>query len=291
MDIGRLGVWTWTDGLPTGQVEAFARQVEGWGYSALWIPEAMGREPFALSGWLLGHTQQLIIATGIANIYARDPIATAQGQRTLAELSGGRFLLGIGVSHKPMVESVRGHDASKPLTYMRTYLDHMANAPWMAPSAAEEPPTVIAALHPKMLKLSAERTQGAHPYLVPPEHTAWAREQMGPDAWLCPEQKVILQTDATKAREVAREALGMYLTLPNYRRSLQRFGMTDDDLADGGSDKLVDAVVAWGDEDAIRERIKAHHDAGADHVCIQALHPDGLPIPDERILAALAPNG
>lgn len=289
MDIGRLGVWTWTDGLPTGQVERFAQQVEAWGYSALWIPEAVGREPFALSGWLLAQTRSLILATGIANIYARDPIATAQGQKTLAELSGGRFLLGLGVSHKPMVESVRGHDASKPLTYMRSYLDMMEAAPWMAVPVPEEPPTVIAALHPKMLKLSAERTRGAHPYLVPPEHTAWARELMGPDAWLCPEQKVLLQTDAGKAREVARGALAMYLNLPNYRRSIKRFGFTDEDLDRGGSDRVIDALVAWGDERAIAARIQAHHDAGADHVCIQALHPEGLPLPDERILAALAP--
>lgn len=290
MNIGTLGVWTWTDGTPTGQIEAFAQQVEAWGYSALWIPEAVGREPFALSGWLLAHTERLIVATGIANVYARDPIATAQGQKTLAELSGGRFLLGLGVSHKPMVESVRGHDASKPLTFMRTYLDAMAAAPWMSVPMPEEPPTVIAALHPKMLALAAERTQGAHPYLVPPEHTAWAREVMGPDAWLCVEQKVLLESDAGKAREVARGALAMYLTLPNYRRSILRFDFTEADLADGGSDKLVDALVVWGDEQAIRDRVQAHHDAGANHVCIQPLHPEGLPIPDQRILAALSPG-
>ncbi len=290
MDIGRLGVWTWMDGLPGAASLAFARKVEAWGYGALWIPEAMGREPFALAGWLLAHTDTLIIATGIANIYARDPIATAQGQRTLAELSGGRFLLGLGVSHKPMVEMVRGHDASKPLSFMRMYLDKMAEAPYMAAQLAEPPPTVIGALHPKMLQLSAERTQGAHPYLVPPEHTAWAREVMGPDAWLCVEQKVLLETDAAKARGVARQAIEMYLGLPNYRRSLQRFGFTDEDLADGGTDKLVDAVVAWGDADAIAARVQAHHDAGASHVCIQPLHPDGVPLPDERVLEALAPG-
>ena len=291
MELGRLGVWMWTDGLPPGQVEEAAQTSAGLGYGTQWIPEAVGREPFALAGWLLAHTKTLNIATGIANIYARDPIATSQGQKTLAELSGGRFLLGLGVSHAPMVKKVRGHDPAKPLTYMRNYLDLMDNAPWMAVPTPEDMPVVLGALHPKMLKLAAERTQGAHPYLVPPEHTAWAREIVGPDAWLCVEHKVLLQTDAAQAREVARGGLGLYLGLPNYRRSLQRFGMEDDDFANGGSDKLVDSVVAWGDEAAIAARIKEHHDAGADHVCIQPLHPDGLPIPDWRIIEALAPGG
>jgi probable F420-dependent oxidoreductase len=173
---------------------------------------------------------------------------------------------------------------------MRTYLEKMASAPYTAPAAAEPPPTVIGALHPRMLELAAAQTRGAHPYLVPPEHTAFARETMGPDAWICTEQKVLLQTDAAKARAIARQALGMYLALPNYRRSLQRFGFGDTDLDGGGSDRLVDAVVAWGDERAIATRIKAHHDAGANHVCIQPLHPDGAPLPDMRVLEAMAPG-
>lgn len=290
MDIGRLGVWTWTDGLPAAEVAALAQQVESLGYGALWIPEAVGREPFALAGWLLARTTTLTVATGIANVYARDPIATAQGQKTLAELSGGRFLLGLGVSHKPMVQNVRGHDASKPLTYMRQYLDHMEAAPWMAVPPPDDLPIVLAALHPKMLRLAAERTRGVHPYLVPPEQTAWTREQIGAGPWICTEQKVLLHTDASRAREVARGALAMYLTLPNYRRSLARFGFTDADMDHGGSDRLVDALVVWGDERAIAARIQAHHDAGADHVCIQPLHPDGLPIPDTRAIEALAPG-
>ncbi len=141
-----------------------------------------------------------------------------------------------------------------------------------------------------MLALSAEKTKGAHPYLMPPEHTAFARECMGKTAWLCPEQKVLLETDADKARSVARRALAMYLALPNYRRALERFGMRSEDFENGGSDRLVDQCVAWGDEASIERRIRAHHDAGADHVCIQPLHPDGQPLPDWRILEAMAPG-
>ncbi len=289
MDIGKLGAWFFCDAMPAAEAAEFAVKVEQWGYSTLWIPEAMGREAFSASSWLLANTKALNIATGIANVYARDAVTMAAGQKTLAEQSGGRFLLGIGVSHRPLVEGVRGHSYDKPLTFMRDYLAKMQSAPFSAVAPQEQPPIVIGALHPKMLKLSAELTQGAHPYLVPPEHTAFAREQMGQDAWLCTEQKVILETDPAIARAAARSALAMYLALPNYRKNLKRFGMSDEDLDNGGSDKVIDAVVAWGDEKAIAERIKAHHDAGADHVCIQPLRPDGLPQPDFRILEAMAP--
>jgi probable F420-dependent oxidoreductase len=289
MQLDRLGVWSFLDAMTAGQAAEYARRVEELGYSALWIPEALGREAFASAAALLAATQDLIVATGIANIYARDPITMAAGQKTLAEQSGGRFLLGIGVSHKLLVEGVRGHDASKPLTAMRAYLDGMAAAAYTAMPPAAPPPVVIGALHPRMLELAAERTAGAHPYLVPPEHTAFARETMGKDAWLCVEQKVLLETDTAKARRVARGAISMYLGLPNYRRCLERCGFGSADLDNGGSDRLVDAVVAWGDEGAIRARIEAHLDAGASHVCIQPVHPEGLPLPDERVLEVLAP--
>ena len=172
---------------------------------------------------------------------------------------------------------------------MRDYLDAMEKAPYTAVPPTEGCPIVIGALHPRMMKLAAEKTAGIHPYLVPPEHTAFARETVGPSAWICTEQKVLLETDAAKARGVARNVIAMYLDLPNYRKSLERFGFTDDDFANMGSDRLVDAVVAWGDEKAIAARIQAHHDAGADHVCIQPLHPLGLPTPDWRVLEAFAP--
>lgn len=290
MEIGRLGVWFFLDSSTAREAAEFAQRIETLGYPTLWIPEAIGREVLSSAAWLLAKTSRLNVATGIANIYARDAVAMASGQKTLAEQSGGRFLLGIGVSHRPFVEAVRGHSYEKPLSLMRSYLERMAVAPYSAPAPAESPPTVIGALHPGMLKLAAERTRGAHPYLMPPEHTRFARETMGPGAWLCPEQKVLLERDPTKAHERGRAALGIYLTLPNYLRSLRRFGFTDADFAAGGSDRLVDAVVAWGDEKAIANRIKQHHDAGADHVCIQPLHPEGLPRPDMRILEALAPG-
>src|SRR5262249_17849353 len=164
MQLGRLGVWTWLDALPAAEAAAFAQRVESWGYSALWIPEAVGREPFALVGFLAAHTRRLVLATGIANIYARDALATRSGQLTLAELSGGRFLLGLGVSHAPLVKGVRGHDYQGPIGTMRAYLEAMQRAPYAGPKPAEAPPLVLAALRRRMLELSAELAQGAHPY-------------------------------------------------------------------------------------------------------------------------------
>jgi probable F420-dependent oxidoreductase len=287
--LGRLGVWSWLDALPAEDAAAFARQVEAWGYSALWIPEAIGREPFSLLGFLAAATKRLVLATGIANIYARDPLATRAAQLTLSELSEGRFLLGLGVSHQPMVQGVRGHAYGKPVATMRAYLDAMERAPYVGPQPPEPPPLVLAALRRRMLELAAERTRGAHPYLVPPEHTARAREILGDSAWLCPEQMVLLETDASNARRVARQNIRIYLGLPNYQANLRWLGYSDADFQDGGSDRLVDAIVAWGDEKAIAARVRAHHDAGADHVCIQPFRPDGSPGPDPRVLEALAP--
>ncbi len=290
MDIGRLGVWTWVDGLdPDGAVE-LARKLEGWGYSALWIPEAVGREPFSTLGYLAARTERLILATGIANLYARDPMTMRATQQTLGELSGGRFVLGLGVSHAPLVTGARGHVYEKPLTKMREYLDAMAAAPYQGPEPPEPTPIVLAALRQNMLRLAAEKAQGAHPYLVPPEHTARAREIMGPDAWICTEQKLLLETRPSAARETARKALAFYLTLPNYQNNLKWLGFDDRDLADGGSDRLVDALVAWGDEKALAERVQAHRDAGATHVCIQPLRADGGQGADLRVLEALAPG-
>ncbi|MFN2377232.1 MAG: TIGR03620 family F420-dependent LLM class oxidoreductase [Candidatus Binatia bacterium] len=289
MDIGKLGVWSFLDAVPAAGVLLAARKIEELGYGALWIPEAVGREAFASSASLLAATSKMVIATGIANIYARDATTMAAGRNTLAEQSGGRFLLGIGVSHRPLVSGIRGHDWSRPYSFMRDYLAAMERAPYSAVPPTEAAPTLIGALHPRMLALAAEKTLGAHPYLVPPEHTAFAREIMGPSAWICTEQKVLLLEDPVQARGVARQAIALYLGLPNYRRNLERFGYGDEDFAAGGSDRLVDAVVAWGSEDAIAARIKAHHDAGADHVCIQPLHPLGMPSPDWNVLETFAP--
>ncbi len=289
MQLGRLGVWSWMDMFSAADAAAFAARVEGWGYSALWIPEAVGRDPLALHAHLAGATSELILATGIANIYARDPMTMRAGRDTLAELSGGRFLLGLGVSHAPMVNGMRGHEYGKPVATMRAYLEAMEQAIYLGPEPPEPPPVVLAALRPKMLGLATERVQGAHPYNVTPKHTARAREILGKDAWLCPEQKVMLETDASKARSVARQNFGPYVTLPNYQNNLKWLGFEDADFQDGGSDRLLDALFAWGDERAIRERIQAHWDAGADHVCIQTIRPDGEQGPDTDLLELLAP--
>jgi probable F420-dependent oxidoreductase len=290
MQLGRLGVWTFLDGMRAPDALAFTKRVEAWGYSALWLPEAVSREPFALLGYLASGTSQLTLATGIANIYARDAVTMHHGHKTLSEMTDGRFILGIGVSHGHLVAGVRGHDYSpKPVTTMRNYLEAMEKALYVAPSAEQDGPILLAALRKNMLRLAGERAQGAHPYFVPPEHTARAREILGPDPLLCPEQKVLLCTDPSKARAAARSAMKIYMGLPNYQNALKWLGFEDSDFAGEGSDRLVDAIVAWGDEDAIRERIQQHWDAGANHVCIQPVHPEGLPLPHEELLALLAP--
>jgi probable F420-dependent oxidoreductase len=288
MNLGRVGVWTFQLELqPAAKAQEAAAEIEELGYGALWIPEALGREAFTHAALLLAGTRRIPVATGIANIWGRDPMAMAAAQKTLAEAYPDRFLLGIGVSHAPMV-GMRGHDYTRPLTAMRAYLDAMDGATFLAVPPSIEPERVIGALAPKMLALAAERTRGAHPYFVPPEHTRRAREIMGPKALLAPEQAAVLERDAATARTIARSHMGIYLGLPNYLNNLRRLGFGDDDFKDGGSDRLVDAIVAWGDVDAVAQRVRAHHDAGADHVCVQVLGPDprALPLADWRRLAA-----
>lgn len=291
MELGRLGVWAQFDPLGAAEGLAFARRVESWGYPVLWMPEAVGRNVLVHSAFLLAGTSRLAVAPGIANIYARDAMAMAAAQRGLNEQSNGRFLLGLGVSHRPMVDTLRGHDYGKPVATMRAYLEAMRAAPYRAPLPAAPPRTVIAALGPRMLALSAELADGAHPYNTTAEHTAEARHIIGPGKLLCPEQMVLLETDPSRARRAAREALARYMQLENYVNNWKRLGFGEDDLAGGGSDRLVDAMVAWGDETVIRRRIQEHWDAGADHVCIQPLPPEGSRQPlDERILELLAPT-
>jgi probable F420-dependent oxidoreductase len=293
MQLGKLGVWAFTDGLSADEAVTLAGRIERWGYSTFWIPEAFGRNPFPFAAWLLARTQKLVVATGIANIYARDALAMRAAQLTLAEQSNGRFLLGLGVSHERMVQEVRGHSYDpKPVSRMRAYLQQMAQVQYRAPAPAQPPPTVLAALGPKMLELSARLADGAHPYNVTPEHTAQARRILGPGKWLCTEQKVLLERDAGKARRIARAAIGFYLSAPNYMNNLRRLGFEDADFGSNGSDRLVDALVAWGDIDAIRARIREHWDAGADQVCVQALNPDPTQARrvDEELLEQLAPS-
>ncbi|MBW2289985.1 MAG: TIGR03620 family F420-dependent LLM class oxidoreductase [Deltaproteobacteria bacterium] len=291
MELGRLGVWTWLDDMSGPEAAKFAQRLEQLGYSALWVPEAVGRDPFSMLGYLAAQTERLILATGIANIYARDPMLMNAIHNTIGDLAPGRFILGIGVSHGHLVTGVRGHEYGKPLSTMRNYLESMQNALFMARKPGEAAPILLAALRPRMLELSASAAQGAHPYFVPPEHTARAREILGAGPMLCPEQMVLLETDASEARAIARKNMEIYAGLPNYRNNLKWLGFEDSDFENGCSDRLVDAIVVWGDEKAIAKRIQEHWDAGADHVCIQPLRPDGKPGADLRVLEALAPNG
>ena len=208
MDLGTKGVFWFTDTLSPTQLIVLAQRTEELGYAALWYPEVMAYEAFSLGSFLLGYTEKLIIASGIANIYARDAAATKQGQHTLTKLYGGRFLLGLGVSHVPLVEDARGHKYRPPIAAMRAYLDSMEKAVAIAPSLKERPPIVLAALGPQMMALAGRRTDGAFPYNVTPEHTARARTILGPDKWLCVEQKVLMVSDPEKARDIARQVMG-----------------------------------------------------------------------------------
>jgi probable F420-dependent oxidoreductase len=292
VDIGRVGVWQGVlDQQPSNRVRELVAEIEAMGWPCLWVPEAAGRDAFVSSSVILGATTRLKVATGIAQIHARDPMAMANAQRTIFEAFDGRFLLGIGVSHAPLIEQVRKQDYVKPFSFMRDYLAAMSEAPFSAVGPATPPPLVLAALGPRMLELAAQAASGAHPYFVPPEHTALARQIMGPDALLAPEQMVLLETDPAKARELARKVMKLYLRLPNYTNNLRRLGYSEEDL-EGPSDRLVDAIVAWGDEDTIAARVKAHHDAGADHVCVQHLVAKAGEVPLEawkRLSAALLP--
>jgi probable F420-dependent oxidoreductase len=291
MKLGKLGVWVAMDAMTAKAAAEFAKRVEGWGYAALWLPESRGRNALVQSAWLLANTERLIVATGIANIYGRDAMAMANGQKALAELSGGRFLLGLGVSHRPMVEGLRGHAYGKPVATMRAYLEAMRGAPYQAPPPVEAPPVVLAALGPKMLALSAEMADGAHPYNTGSAHTKEARAILGPGKLLCPEVWVLRERDPDKARRAGRAALSRYMQLENYLNGWRRQGFGEEDLAGGGSDRLIDAMVAWGDEGAIRARIEEHWAAGADHVCIQPISAQGSQGPiDEHLLARLAPG-
>lgn len=282
MNIGRIGIWAFLDTLPARDTQAAAREIQDLGFGALWIPEALGREAFTHAALLLAGTSSLVVATGIANVWARDAMAMAAAQRTLCEAYPDRFLLGMGVSHQPLVGGMRGHDYRKPLSYMRAYLDAMDAAVFVAAPPASPPRRVLAALHPKMLELARERSWGSHPYFVTPEHTARARAALGSDRLLAPEQAVLLETDAAKARAIARQHMAIYLGLPNYRRNVLSLGFQASDLDEGGSDRLVDAIVAWGDIETIRERVRAHHAAGADHVCLQALTADLREVPRDQ---------
>jgi probable F420-dependent oxidoreductase len=284
--LGRVGVWsTGVVNAPAAELRESLAEYEALGFPAIWFGEAFSRESLSTAALTLSWTENLVVATGITNLYARDAAAANAGMKTLGEAFPGRFVLGLGVSHHIPV-GMRGQAYGPPLTTMRAYLDALEEATYMGPEPAEPVPLVLAALGPKMLDLARDRTDGAHPYFVPPEHTAQARERLGPGKLLAPEQAVILTDDADRARDLAREHCAFYMTAPNYRNSMLRLGFEERDLEEGGSDRLRDAIVAWGDEDAIRARVQAHLDAGADHVCIQTLPSGEL---DLEALRRLAP--
>ncbi len=316
MDIKQRGIFIFTEGTRANELGEMVQRLDALGYGAVWYPEAVGREPFSTAAFILSKTQNLSVATGIMNIYWRDPVVTAMGQQTLTELSGGRFVLGLGVSHRPFVEG-RGLEYAKPLAAMRNYVTQLReahggvsilrnavvegfeDAPTLIGSANEPNaitaevgtmPVILAALGPKMTALAGEISQGSHPYNTTPAHTAQSREILGPDPWLCPMLRVCLTTDADKARTIGRQVLGIYMDLPNYRNSWKREGFTDDDLSNGGSDRFIDAIMTWGDEKALEARVQEHLDAGASHVCIQPINPDNPSLPCMRAIEALAPH-
>ena len=289
MDLSTIGVFSFLDGLSGAQLGPFARKVERLGYSALWFAEGLGRESFSLASYLLSQTERLVVATGIAVVFKREPVATAGAAKTLGELFEDRFILGLGVSNKEG-NARRGITYDQPYSFMREYLAKLKATMYAAPAPKQEPPIVLAALLPKMLQLAATETHGTHTYFVPPQQTAVVRAAIGPHKWICAEQAVMLEPDPAKARAAARAYMAFYLQIPHYRNSLRAVGFDEADFANGGSDRLVDAIVAWGTEDTLRARIAAHRQAGATHICILPLSPNGGMLPDERTLEALAPR-
>lgn len=284
MKLGRLGVWYSTDKLNGGQLADLTGIVEKNGYSALWYPESRGYESIALASHLLSKSDKLVIGSSIANIYARDAFTSRRAMVTLNDFHGGRFILGLGVSHIPMVEGLRGHRYDKPVATMRAYLEALhKDLP-----ADTEAPVVVAALGPKMLELSAQKSMGAVPYNVTPKHTAQAAKILGPNKILAVEQKVTIETDPAKARALGRKELSRYMVLPNYRNNWLREGFSEADLADGGSDRFIDAMCLWGDAATVRKGLRAHFDAGATHVCLQPVHADGDFAARDRIIETLA---
>ena len=287
MNLGRIGLWTADFDLqPMSKAQEAIAQVEEMGYGAVWVPEAVIREPFASTALLLSATKKLVLGTGIASLHARTAQTMQAGWKTLTEAFPDRFLLGIGVSHAPMVQGVHKGNYDKPYSTMVEYLDAMDKGIFFGAAPTTAPQRVLAALGPKMLKLAAERGAGAHPYFTPVEHTAFARETMGANALLAPELAVVLETDVAKAREIARKYMTTYTRLPNYTNNLKRFGFTEDEITKQ-EDRLVDAIVAWGSMDTVVAAVKGHLDAGADHVCIQVLtdKPGTLPMREWQELA------
>ena len=280
------GTGIWSSALRHGdpaEIAVAATELESLGYSSLWIPD-VGGDVFGAVRNLLGATSTTTVATGILNLWMHTAEETAEQHAALTAEHGRRFLVGIGVSHAPLIDrTIEAGAYQQPLAQTRAFLDALDAAP--IPLAAED--RALAALGPRMLALAAARTAGVHPYLVTPEHTSVARQAVGPDALVATEQGVVMDSDPERARATARANLVRYFALSNYTNNWKRLGFTDDDIADGGSDRLIDALVVWGDEATIAKRIQEHRDAGANHVCIQVLtdSPRSLPLEQWRALA------
>ena len=269
MDLAGVGLWSGElrYGDPKEAADA-ASELDELGYSALWIPDVSG-DIFTPLNNLLGATRRAVIATGILNLWMTEPADTAAGYAASVAEYGDRLMLGLGVSHQLLIDGAKEAGTyQKPLAKVRGYLDELDALPNQGVPVGSR---MLAALGPKMLELAATRTRGTHPYLITPEFTAHARELIGSGPLIAAEQGAVLETDPEKARAVARQGLAGYLLLPNYTNNFLRHGFNESDLADGGSDRLIDSLFAWGDEEAIKARVQQHFDAGANHVCVQVL--------------------
>lgn len=270
MKLGRLGVWNPNDRLTPAELVRLLHTAEDLGYCALWYPEAVGYEAFSSASFMLAHSKSLSIGSSIASTYARDAFTARRGLIGMNQMYDNRFILGLGVSHAPMVEA-RGHGYAKPVPAMREYLDRLQQD---QPGAAQWP-VMLAALGPVMTRLAFERTLGALPVNTTPEHTRRSAQFMLPGKHLAVAQKFLIETDAARARAIGRAELAMYLAMPNYVNHWLRLGFAPAELQNGGSDRLVDAMVNWGTVDDVKRQIRAHFEAGATHVCIRPVHPNG----------------
>jgi probable F420-dependent oxidoreductase len=288
MEIGKIGAWVNTNALDSNELKKLVRGLERMSYGTLWYPESTAYDSLALGGFLLSNSERLAVASGIANIYARDAFTAMAGHNTLNSLYNGRFIMGLGVSHDVLVTGRRGHAYGKPVKTMRRYLENMYSAD--LDIQASERQVVVAALGPKMLELSKTLADGALPYCGTPEHTRIAKSILGSNRALCVEQKICLTGDPVTARTVASENMARYLSLTNYRANWLRLGFSEGDLQGGGNHRFLDKMVLWGSEESIRQGLQAHFDAGATHVAIQPLSPDGGPRPDWKALEAFSPT-
>jgi probable F420-dependent oxidoreductase len=289
VQLSKLGILGLLDETAGTEARDLARKIERLGYGALWFPQESGREAFSFASYLLSQTDRLVVGTGVAMAFAYEPFAVAGATKTLGELFGDRFILGLGVSNK-VYNARRGFGYERPVAFMRDYLAKMKDAPYEAPKAPHSAPIVIAAMMPKMLQLAASETNGTLTYLTTTEQVARYRAAVGEHPWICAVQVVILESDAATARRRAREYLHPYLDIGHYPERWSGFGFVETDFTNGGSDRLVDAIVAWGDEGRIRQRIADQFEAGATHVCMIPLNPHGGRRPDERAIDALAPR-